>query len=149
MTVADMPAGVEPANGAARTETVGDVQMLPLHAEQVTVSKRVHKTRVRVARTTRTRDQVVEQDLAHDQVIVDRIPINRVVDAVPEVRQEGDVTILPVVEEIVVIERRLLLKEEVHVRHVRTTERHRLDVAFRGADRHRGLTATRPTSRNP
>ena len=36
-------------------------------------------------------------------------------------REEGDVTIIPVLEEIVVVEKRLVLKEELHVR--RVTER--------------------------
>jgi len=114
-----------------RLEAVGDVQVLPLYAEQVALSKRVRKTRVQVARTTRTREAVVEEDLAHEQVVVERVTIGRVVDAVPDVRQEGDVTILPVMEEIVVVERRLILKEEVHIRRVRTTERHVETVTLR------------------
>lgn len=114
-----------------RLEAVGDVQVLPLYAEQVAISKRVRKTRVQVARTTRTREAVVEEDLAHEQVVVERVAIGRVVDAVPDVRQEGDVTILPVMEEIVVVERRLILKEEVHIRRVRTTERHVETVTLR------------------
>lgn len=114
-----------------RLEAVGDVQVLPLYAEQVAISKRVRKTRVQVARTTRTREAVVEEDLAHEQVVVERVAIGRVVDAVPDVRQDGDVTILPVMEEIVVVERRLILKEEVHIRRVRTTERHVETVTLR------------------
>jgi uncharacterized protein (TIGR02271 family) len=103
---------------------IEEVHVLPLHAEEVAVSKRIRTTLVRAARTTRTRDAVVELDLHHDRVVVERVAIGRLVDAVPPVRQEGDVTIMSVVEEIVVVERRLVLKEEVHMRRVRTTERH-------------------------
>jgi stress response protein YsnF len=39
---------------------------------------------------------------------------------IPAVRQEGDVTIYPVLEEVLVVEKRLVLKEEVHVRRVVT-----------------------------
>ena len=49
----------------------------------------------------------------------------------PAIRQEGDVTIVPVVEEIVVVERRLMLKEELHVRRVRSTHRHEETVTLR------------------
>ena len=49
----------------------------------------------------------------------------------PEVRQEGDTTIIPIVEEILVVERRLVLKEEVHIRRVRTTEHHKEAVMLR------------------
>ena len=69
--------------------------------------------------------------MAHDQVIVERVAIGRVVDAMPEVRQEGDVTILPVVEEEVVVMRRLVLKEEVHIRRLRTIEHHVETVTLR------------------
>ena len=101
-----------------------DIQVLALHKEDVAVSKRIRKTLVKVARTTTTRDVVVEEDLRHEQIVVERLAIGRVVEAVPPIRQEGDVTILSVVEEIVVTERRLVLKEEVHLRRVRRTEHH-------------------------
>jgi len=126
-----VPAAPLRSNDQDRLDAVGDAQVLRLYAEQVVVSKRVRKTRVRVARTTRTREAVVEENLAHEQIVVERVAIGRVVDAVPDVRQEGDVTILPVMEEIVVVERRLILKEEVHIRRVRTTERHVETVTLR------------------
>jgi stress response protein YsnF len=49
------------------------------------------------------------------------------------------VTILSVVEEVVVVERRLVLKEEVHLRRVQTTERHVETVTLREQD----ITVTR------
>ncbi len=113
------------------TATGDDDRTLLLHAEALSVAKRVHKTLVRAARTTSLRDVVVDEDLARDTVTVERIPIGRVVDEVPPVRQEGDVTILPVVEEEIVVVRRLVLKEEVHLRCVRTTERHVETVSLR------------------
>ena len=118
-------------DGVNRVKATDVIQVLPLYAEQVAVTKRVRKTRVRVARTTRSRDTLVEEDLAHDLVIVERVAIGRVVEAMPEIRQEGNVTILPVVEEEVVVTRRLVLKEEVHVRRVRTMERHVETVTLR------------------
>ncbi len=104
-------------------EQVVESESLALHAEAVTVSKRARRTLVRATRTTRTRDVVVAEDLARDEVVVERVPIGKVVGAVPPVRQEGDVTIMSVVEEEVVVTRRLILKEEVRVRRVRTIER--------------------------
>jgi uncharacterized protein (TIGR02271 family) len=105
--------------------------VLLLNKEDVAVSKRVRKTRVCVTRTTTTRDAAVEADLRHDRVVVERVAVGQIVDAVPPLRQEGDVTILSVVEEIVVVERRLVLKEEVHLRRVQTTERHVESVTLR------------------
>jgi stress response protein YsnF len=52
------------------------------------------------------------------------------VDDVPPVRQEGDVTIVPVVEEILVVERRLVLKEEVRIRRVERSEKYQDEVTL-------------------
>ena len=102
-----------------------------LHAEKVTLSKRVRRTLVRASRTTATRDEAVNAELSHDHVVVERVAVGRVVEAIPPVRQEGDVTIMPVVEEELVVVRRLVLKEEVHLRRVRTTTTHSETVAVR------------------
>ena len=134
MPPGSVPIDTERLAAAERHETAADLQVMQLIAEHAAVSKRVRKTKVRVETTTRTRDQVVEADLNHDQVVVERVAIGRVVDAVPDVRQEGDVTILPVIEEEVVVMRRLVLKEEVHVRRVRTTERHVETVTLRAQE---------------
>jgi stress response protein YsnF len=86
---------------------------------------------VRVFTRTHEREVVVDEDLARERVEIEAIPINLRIDAVPEVRQEGDITIIPVVEEQLVVERRLMLKEEVRIRRVRSTERHQEKVKLR------------------
>jgi stress response protein YsnF len=116
-------------------EAAADERMtLPLHAEEVTVMKRVRRTLVRAATTTLAREEIVEADLEHVQIVVDRFVIGRVVDAPPPVRVEGDVTIMSVVEEELVVVRRLVLKEEVHIRTVRTVSRHAEPVTLRSQD---------------
>lgn len=106
--------------------------VIPLHAEELAVSRRVvERAKVRVATVTHQRDQVVNEALTHERIEIEHVPIDRIVDALPPVRQEGDVTIMSVVEEILVMERRLLLKEEVHIRRVRTTEQHVETVVLR------------------
>ncbi len=110
-------------------------QTLPIYVEELNVSRRqVATALVRAARTTRNREQLVEEDLTHERVEVERIPIGRVVTAVPPVREEGDTTILSVVEEVVVVERQLVLKEEVHFRRVKTTERYAETIVVREQD---------------
>ncbi len=106
--------------------------MLRLHAERVSVSRRrVETAVVRAESTTGTRTVLVEEALAHDGVEVTRVPVGRIVHAVPPVREEGDTTVLSVVEEVLVVERRLVLKEEVHLRRVRTTRLHSEVVTLR------------------
>jgi uncharacterized protein (TIGR02271 family) len=105
---------------------------LPLLAENVTISRRsVAGDTVRAETVTRTRDRHIDEGLSHVRVEVERVPIGRPVTAVPPVREEGDTTILSVVEEMIVIERRFILKEEVRIRRVQVTERHRETVGLR------------------
>jgi uncharacterized protein (TIGR02271 family) len=106
--------------------------VIPLSAEEVRVSKQVVETgRVQVARLTREREQLIDELLAHETVEIDRTEIGRQVDAMPDVREEGDTIVIPLVEEVLVVERRLVLKEEVRIRRVRTTERHQESVTLR------------------
>jgi uncharacterized protein (TIGR02271 family) len=106
--------------------------VIPLLAEEVTVSKQVVETgRVQVSRVTHEREQLIDELLAHQTVEIDRTPIGRQVDTMPSVREEGDTIVIPIVEEVLVIERRLLLKEEVRVSRVHSTERHQESVTIR------------------
>jgi uncharacterized protein (TIGR02271 family) len=108
---------------------------VPLRAEELVVSRRkVEGEVVRVATLTREREQQIDEELRRDRVEITRVPIGRRVESAPPVREEGDVTIMPVVEEIVVVERQLILKEEIHIRQLRTTERHRQTVVLRQQD---------------
>jgi uncharacterized protein (TIGR02271 family) len=104
---------------------------LLLHAEEVTVSRRRSHTLVRVAVTTDTTEQHLEQQLEHARVTIEHVPIGEVVDAVPPVREEGDTIVLPVVEERLVVERRLVLVEEVRISRTLDTEHIRQTIACR------------------
>jgi uncharacterized protein (TIGR02271 family) len=96
---------------------------LPVAEEHAEVNKRqILDGRVRVQTITDTVEEVVEAELEKSSVEITRVPIGKTVTEPPPVRTEGDVTIVPVVEEMLKIERRLVLKEEVHIRHRRFTE---------------------------
>jgi uncharacterized protein (TIGR02271 family) len=105
---------------------------IPLHVEEISVSRReIKKATVQVALVTGTREQLIDEELTHVRVEIERVPIDRTVEVVPPIRQEEDITIIPVVEEVIVVERRLVLKEEVRVRRVSTKEQHQETVVLR------------------
>ncbi|MFP5512309.1 MAG: YsnF/AvaK domain-containing protein [Alphaproteobacteria bacterium] len=96
--------------------------VIPLHDESVTVGKqRVERSRVRVTTRVSKREAMVRESLEHEEATVTRVPIDREIDAHPGIRQEGDVTVIPLVEEVLVVERRLMLREELHIRKSRRT----------------------------
>ena len=105
---------------------------IPVHVEEIFVSRReIEKANVQVALVTETREQLLDEELTHVRVEIERVPIGRTIEVVPPIRQEGDITIIPVVEEVVVVERRLVLKEEVRVRRVSTKEQHQETLVLR------------------
>lgn len=108
---------------------------LPLHAEEVVVSRReIAGDTVRVSTVTREKPKLIEAQLLRERVEIERVPIDQPIDSAPEVRQDGDTTIISVVEEVIVVQRRLMLKEEIRIRRVRTTEDHRETVQVREQD---------------
>src|SRR5262249_29866428 len=92
-------------------------ETLRLLAEELAIERRQVETgRVRVDVVTREHEEPVDVPLAREEVVVERVPIDRRVDAIPAIREDGDTIIVPVVEEVLVVERRLMLKEELHVK---------------------------------
>jgi uncharacterized protein (TIGR02271 family) len=125
-----------PANLSGKTASEmnndGRDTLIPLLEEEVNVARRVVETgRVQVSRITHSHQHMVDELLRHEKVEVERIPMDRPVDAMPSIRQEGDVTIVPVVEEVLKVERRLVLREEVHIRRIQQTERFQQEVTLR------------------
>ena len=109
-----------------------DEIVVPLYAEEVSVSKRVvPESRVQVSRVTHEQEQLIDELLAREHVEIDRVAIGHPVDTMPAVREEDGMIIVPVVEEVLTIERRLILKEEVRIRKVRDKERHQERVTVR------------------
>lgn len=116
--------------------------VLALHAEDLAITKRQVVRTVQVRRETRSRDTLVEEALTKTGVVIEHVAMGQFVDAVPPVREEGDTTILPIVEEVVVIERRLRLVEEVRIRRVQTSSMHVETVTLR--EQHAVVTRSDP-----
>lgn len=103
------------------TENTGQPETtLPILEETLVVGRRVVPTgRVRISTVTEKVDAVLDTVVATSDIEVTRVPVDREIDVMPDVRIEGDVTIVPVVEEVPVITTRLVLREEIHLKRVR------------------------------
>lgn len=96
------------------------VQMtFPVMEEELQVSKRTVDTGrgVRIHKTVSEREQVLDQPLLREQLVVEHVPVGRVVPESdpPQMRYEGNTLVVPVLEEVLVVQKQLLLKEEVHI----------------------------------
>jgi len=115
-----------------RRETTGDrLQMqddsaadstyvIPVMEEKVTIQKRnLESGVVAIHKQVHEHTEVIDEPLDSEQVEIERVEVNRMVEAPIPPRYEGDTLILSLLEEHLVVEKRLLLREEVHITKVR------------------------------
>jgi uncharacterized protein (TIGR02271 family) len=121
-----------PRPTSANGETTEEVAAIPLVEERLTVTKRqVESGRVRVHVTVEEREEVVTEQILRDELQIERVPRNVRITEVPHVRLEGNTTIVPVVQEVVVVEKALLLVEEIHICRRSVTETAEIPVSLR------------------
>ena len=105
---------------------------IPLVEEELRVDKQpVTAGKVSVHTVVDAFEEVVRETLESERVEVSRVSINREVQTAPAVRTEGDMLIIPVLEEVLVVEKRLVLKEELHVRRLVSEENVEIPMTVR------------------
>ena len=91
--------------------------VVPGVAETLEVTTReVERLGARLTKTVNEHTETVDVSLMEERTEIERVPVNRTVDTAPMVRHEGDAMIVPVMEEVLVTEKRLVLREELHIR---------------------------------
>ena len=123
-----------PARLAAFGDTEETAQRVTVPVVEETASLRTEEREVgavRVEKTVRTEEEVIEVPLTATEVEVERVAVDRIVDEPVSQRREGDTLIVPVFEEVLVVEKKLRLKEEIHITTRRTTEERRERVTLR------------------
>ena len=107
-------------------------EVIPVVEEIATIDKRQVMTgHVRVRTVTDTVEELAHASVQREDVEVTRVPIDKVVETAPGIRTDGEVTIVPVLEEVLVVEKRLVLKEELHIRRRVETETVEVPVTLR------------------
>jgi len=95
--------------------------VVPVVVEELDVQKRAVETgKVRITKVVRERETLVDEPLFRDNVAISRVPMQCVVEGPIPVREENGTTIISVVEEVLVVEKRWMLREEIHIRKRRT-----------------------------
>ncbi len=94
----------------------GENLVVPIIEEELVVSKRTVDTGgVRIRKTVQEFAQTVDQPLTHDEVQVERIAMNQVLNDPAQLRYEGETMIIPVMEERLIVQKQLILTEEIRV----------------------------------
>jgi uncharacterized protein (TIGR02271 family) len=94
----------------------GDRLVLPVHEEVlVPTTHEVQVGTVRIEKRVETVPVETTVDAMLDEIQIQRVAVDRPVASAPAPRHEGDTLVIPVVEEVVVTEKRLVLREEIRV----------------------------------
>lgn len=97
--------------------------VVPALEEELHVGReQVETGRLRIHKTVETRDALVEENLLSHEYHVERVPVDRLITEPMEPRYEEDTLVLPVFEEVLVVEKRLVLREEIRI--TRRTSEH-------------------------
>jgi uncharacterized protein (TIGR02271 family) len=108
-----------------RIEKEVESKTIPVIEESVDINKeKIETAKVSVRKIVHEDELNVDIPLIHENVDVEIITLNKFVDSPPEVRHEGDTTIIPILKEVV--EKRLVLVEEVRITK-RTTQEHSIE----------------------
>ncbi len=70
---------------------------------------------VRVTKRVESHDEIVQQELRKSHVEVKRVKMNRVVDGPQPVQRVGNTLIVPVVSEVLRIQKEWVVTEEIHI----------------------------------
>lgn len=108
---------------------------IPLVEERPRIEKQVvERGVVKIETSAAERTETISETLTHEEIEISHVPMNVTVDAVPEIREENDVIIIPVVEERIVVSKRLVLTEELHVHRRKVSEPASIPVTLRSTE---------------
>lgn len=117
--------------------TIAESVVIPVLVEELNLAKRVVETgRIRVHKQVEEREVTVDEPLIEDHIEIDRVPINELIDRPLRPRIEGDTTIIPVLREVIVVQKQLLLVEEVRLTRRQTEVRRPQPVTLRSETVH-------------
>ena len=140
----DVPPSAAPPGAAAATapspapsSRPDERVVVPELEERVDVGREAVETgRVRVRKVVRESERLVEVPLRHEEVRVERVPMNVPVrdprrPPGPRYEDGGRTLVVPLLEEVLVVERRLVVREELRITRARGRRRHRQTVTLR------------------
>jgi uncharacterized protein (TIGR02271 family) len=121
--------------GVMGSPEAGQSRVVPVMVEELDVQKhKIETGRVRISKVVREHEELVDEPLFREEVIIERVPINRFVEEAIPLRSEGDTIIVSLLEEVPVVEKRLMLKEELRITVRRAEARKPTSVTLRSEE---------------
>lgn len=104
-------------NSSMKEKSENNEKLIPIIEEIAFIDKKIVETgKVLISKRITEHEEIVDEPLLHEEVSVERVAVNQFVDERPQISQQGDTMIIPVIEERIVTSKRLFLVEELHVK---------------------------------
>jgi uncharacterized protein (TIGR02271 family) len=112
------------ADATTLLEREGEIR-IPLAAERLNIARQVvNLGELRIHKRVEQVEEVQRVPVTHDELVVERVAMNQPLSAPLEPRIEGGQLIIPIMKEVLVVQRQLVLVEEVRVSKRYITEQH-------------------------
>ena len=130
-----LPLSFAELQGQKNPEQGNEAIVVPVMVEELEVQKRKVETGgVRITKVVHEREEVVDELLLQEELEVERVLINRPVDGPIPIRYVGNTMIVSLLEEVLVVEKRLMLKEELHIHKRQVEARQAQSVTLRSEE---------------
>ena len=104
------------------TDFEKDKEIIRVHQEALHISKEVvEKRKIQIHKNVHTETVTHDIPLLNETIKIEHIDFNKEITEIPKVRVEGNVTIIPVIEEVAMVTKKLMLVKEVYL----TKEQHK------------------------
>jgi len=120
------------ASGAQSESRNGAQIRVPVLEERLMVEKRpIELGEIRLHKTVETFEEIAHQDILEEDVIIERVPVNRPLDEPAESHMDGDWLVVPIMEEVLVVQKRLMLTEEIRIKKRQVTKQYEVREQLR------------------
>jgi uncharacterized protein (TIGR02271 family) len=108
-----------PSSPAEESEQI----RIPIYEERLRTSVQpVELGEVRVHKTVERFPDRVIRTVEREELEIERVPLDQLIDEPAQTRQEGEWLVVPVMEEVLVVTKQLVLTEEIRIRTKRVAE---------------------------
>lgn len=106
-----------PKSNRPSNNSDNDPDEIPVIEEQVHVDKEEVETgSVFIYKDVHEEEVSVDLPFSHEEIEIERVPVNEYAEGTPPpIRYEGEKTIIPVLKEVLVVEKRIMVVEEIHI----------------------------------
>ena len=92
-------------------------KVIPVIEEKIRIDKEKMETgRFKISKKVHHEEVTEDISVSEEELTVERKEFNIFVESAPPIREEDDVTIISVVKEVLVVEKKLMLVEEIHLK---------------------------------